>query len=56
LENVVSDNRYPLAKVQLDLPLFIAKEVEIDGIGMGVLSDGTAYLSTPERMCIGEPE
>lgn len=30
---------------QLKLPLVIAKEVEVDGIGMGVLSDGTAYLT-----------
>ena len=27
------------------LPLSVAKEVEIDGVGMGVLSDGSAYLT-----------
>ena len=27
------------------LPLFIDKEKEIDGVGMGVLSDGTAFLT-----------
>ena len=30
---------------QLELNLGIKKQVEIDGIGMGVLSDGTAYLT-----------
>lgn len=35
----------PTTSVQLVLDLFIEKEVEIDGIGMGVLSDGTAYLT-----------
>ena len=30
---------------QLSLDLKIEREVEIDGIGMGVLSDGTAYLT-----------
>jgi len=33
------------APTQLALDLKIAREVEIDGIGMGVLSDGTAYLT-----------
>lgn len=38
---------------QLDLPLGIEKEVEIDGIGMGVLTDGTPYLTARglARMC-----
>lgn len=31
--------------VQHELNLSVAKEVEIDGIGMGVLSDGTPYLT-----------
>lgn len=30
---------------QRSLPLGIAKQIEIDGIGMGVLSDGTAFLT-----------
>jgi hypothetical protein len=30
---------------QRALPLGIAKQVEIDGVGMGVLSDGTAFLT-----------
>lgn len=38
---------------QGELPLEIAKEVEIDGVGMGVLSDGTPYLTLRglARMC-----
>ena len=38
---------------QLDLPLGIEKEVEIDGVGMGVLTDGTPYLTARglARMC-----
>ena len=38
---------------QLELSLRIEKEVEIDGVGMGVLSDGTAYLTGRglARMC-----
>jgi hypothetical protein len=42
-----------LTQTQLDLDLTIAKEVEIDGIGMGVLSDGTPYLTGRglARMC-----
>ncbi|MBX9596647.1 MAG: hypothetical protein K2X46_19945 [Roseomonas sp.] len=38
---------------QLVLPLTIEKEVEIDGIGMGVLSDGTPFLTGRglARMC-----
>ena len=30
---------------QRTLPLGIAKQIEIDGVGMGVLSDGTAFLT-----------
>ena len=30
---------------QYQLPLGIEKEVEIDGVGMGVLTDGTPYLT-----------
>lgn len=30
---------------QRSLPLGIAKQIEIDGVGMGVLSDGTAFLT-----------
>lgn len=29
----------------MQLPLFVDKEKEIDGVGMGVLSDGTAFLT-----------
>ena len=38
---------------QLNLPLTVDREIEIDGIGMGVLSDGTAYLTGRglSRMC-----
>ena len=32
-------------KIQGMLPLTIAKQIELDGIQMGVLSDGTAYLT-----------
>jgi hypothetical protein len=30
---------------QRNLPLGIARQVEIDGVGMGVLSDGTPFLT-----------
>lgn len=30
---------------QQELPLEITKQIEIDGVGMGVLSDGTAFLT-----------
>ncbi len=33
------------AKAQAQLDLGIEKQVEIDGVGMGVLSDGTAFLT-----------
>lgn len=38
---------------QLELPLRIEKEVEIDGVGMGVLNDGTPFLTQRglARMC-----
>jgi hypothetical protein len=38
---------------QMSLPLVIEKEAEVDGIQMGVLSDGTAYLTARglARMC-----
>jgi hypothetical protein len=38
---------------QFLLPLKIEKEIAIDGIGMGVLSDGTPYLTGRgiARMC-----
>jgi hypothetical protein len=36
--------RNPIAR-ESQLNLFIDKELEIDGIGMGVLSDGTAFLT-----------
>lgn len=35
----------PRTQNQLSLELKIEKEIEINGIGMGVLSDGTAYLT-----------
>lgn len=42
-----------LTSEQLELDLTVEKEVEIDGIGMGVLSDGTPYLTGRglARMC-----
>lgn len=42
-----------LTPVQLRLPYVVEKEAEIDGIGMGVLTDGTAYLTGRglARMC-----
>lgn len=30
---------------QMSLQLTVDREIEVDGIGMGVLSDGTAYLT-----------
>jgi hypothetical protein len=38
---------------QHELPLFVEKEIEVDGVGMGVLSDGTPYLTQRglARMC-----
>ena len=43
----------PVAPKQLRLDLRIEKEVEINGIGMGVLNDGTPYLTGRglARMC-----
>ena len=35
----------PRSPMQAELDLQIQKQVEIDGIGMGVLSDGTAFLN-----------
>lgn len=35
----------PRTTEQLVLPLHIEKQIEIDGVGMGVLSDGTAFLT-----------
>jgi hypothetical protein len=34
-----------LTSAQLPLPLGVEKQVEIDGVGMGVLSDGTPFLT-----------
>ena len=41
------------ASSQMEMDLHIEKEVEIDGTGMGVLSDGTPYLTARglARMC-----
>jgi hypothetical protein len=49
----MKNRSYLLAPTQLELGLTVAKEVEIDGIGMGVLSDGTPYLTGRglARMC-----
>lgn len=49
----MTNGKSPLAPLQYNLDLKIAKEVEIDGIGMGVLSDGTPYLTGRglARMC-----
>ena len=35
----------PRTAAQLALDLKIEKQIEIDGIGMGVLNDGTAFLN-----------
>lgn len=37
----------------MSLQLTVDREIEVDGIGMGVLSDGTAYLTGRglARMC-----
>lgn len=35
----------PISATERQLPLFVDKEKEIDGVGMGVLSDGTAFLT-----------
>jgi hypothetical protein len=37
----------------MNSPLFVEKEIEVDGVGMGVLSDGTPYLTQRglARMC-----
>lgn len=50
--NTLSVNKLPappprnsIATTDKQLPLFVDKEKEIDGIGMGVLSDGTAFLT-----------
>jgi hypothetical protein len=40
-----SDNLPAAPKSQKMLKLTIAREVEIDGVQMGVMSDGTAYLT-----------
>jgi hypothetical protein len=44
-ELCVSDGKELVTSKQLNLDLCIEKEVEINGIGMGVLSDGTPYLT-----------
>ena len=51
---MVSGN-LPTTLGQLELRLRIEKEVEIDGVGMGVFSNGTAYLTGRgwARMCGG---
>lgn len=47
ISNVVAvlPSRMAGGKSQGQLDLGIEKQVEIDGVGMGVLSDGTAFLS-----------
>jgi hypothetical protein len=49
-ENVISINRLPAVTDRKSITprqsdLFIDKQREIDGVGMGVLSDGTAFLT-----------
>jgi len=41
----MSDDSKLLTPKQLPLPYVIEKEAEINGIEMGVLKDGTAYLT-----------
>ena len=49
----MSNGKELVSPKQLKLDLCIEKEVEINGIGMGVLNDGTAYLTGRglARMC-----
>lgn len=49
----MSDDRSLVTSKQYELDLTIEKEVEINGVGMGVLSDGTPYLTGRglARMC-----
>ncbi len=42
---VQPNTQNPITSQNPQLELFIEKQVEIDGIGMGVLSDGTAFLT-----------
>ncbi|MBY5533062.1 hypothetical protein HFO58_07745 [Rhizobium leguminosarum] len=48
-----SDSTFPTTQDQLRLDLQVAAEREIDGVGMGVLSDGTPFLTIRglARMC-----
>ena len=39
------NNAPKVTTTQMSLPLTIEREVEVDGVGMGVLSDGTPYLT-----------
>ena len=45
--------KLPTISGQYVLDLHVEKEIEIDGIGMGVLNNGTAYLNARglARMC-----
>lgn len=49
----MTSGKLPVAPEQQELPLLIEKEQEIDGVGMGVLSDGTPFLTQRglARMC-----
>lgn len=49
----MSGKQLVVAPKQYELDLKIEKEVEVDGVGMGVLSDGTPYLTGRglARMC-----
>lgn len=50
---MTNNGSFPTAPEQLRLDLEVAAEREIDGVGMGVLSDGTPYLTIRglARMC-----
>lgn len=45
LVSILPSSLAALSKHQQHLPLGIEKQIEIDGVGMGVLSDGTPFLT-----------
>lgn len=53
LNNQQDKTALVLSEQQSQMPLFPVTEVEVDGISMGVLSDGTPYLTMRglARMC-----
>lgn len=53
LDDMIKNTTVSITPKQLHLPLEIAAEREIDGVGMGVLNDGTPFLTLRglARMC-----